>query len=122
MTMYLIHAPTISEGFYWLAGSATYLLSSILAIILLVFLIKIIETNEKKYLFLSILFSFFVVGTNEVAMLFINFIISIILVYQFVQLKKINYPLLILLFFTITFFLNCVFCSWKQSKKRLFSL
>jgi len=101
--LYLIQMPSISQGLYWLAGSITYQLSNVLAILLFCFLIKLIETNEKKYLIISIFFAFLVIGSNETSMLLINFLIGTIFIFKFVQQKKINYSLLILLIFILIF-------------------
>ena len=103
MTLYLIQMPSISQGFYWLAGSITYQLSNILAILLFCFLIKLIETNEIKYLIISIFFAFLVIGSNEASMLLISFLIGVIFILKSIQQKKINYSILILLIFTVIF-------------------
>lgn len=103
LTLYLIQMPSISQGFYWLAGSITYQLSNILAILLFYFLIKLIETNERKYLILSIIFAFFVIGSNEASMLLISFLIGVIFIFKSIQQKKINFSILILLIFVIIF-------------------
>ena len=89
LTLYLIQIPSISQGFYWLAGSITYQLSNILAILLFCFLIKLIETNEIKYLIISIFFAFLVIGSNEASMLLISFLIGVIFILKSIQQKKI---------------------------------
>ena len=127
MTLYLIQMPSISQGFYWLAGSITYQLSNILAVLLFCFLIKLIETNEKKYLIISIFFAFLVIGSNEASMLLISFLIGVIFIIKSIQQKKINYSILILLIFTIIFSLivikspgNSIRASSYPNKNQIF--
>jgi hypothetical protein len=95
--------PTIAQGFYWLSASVTYQLSNILATIFFCFLIKLIETNELKYLLFTIIISFFVIGSNEVTMLLINFVIVCILLVKLIEQKKINYSILIVFLFVLLF-------------------
>jgi len=127
MILYLIQMPSISQGFYWLAGSITYQLSNVLAILLCSILIKLIETNERKYLIISVFFAFLIVGSNETAMLLITFLIGTIFIYRFIQLKKINYSLLILLIFVVIFSLivikspgNAIRASYYPNKNQIF--
>lgn len=103
MVLYLIKMPSISEGFYWLAGSITYQLANIISIMFLCFLIKLIETNEKKYLIFSILCTILIIGSNETSMLLIDFFIVVIFIFKYLQLKKIDYSILIILIFAIIF-------------------
>jgi hypothetical protein len=103
MIMYLFQMPSISQGLYWLAGSITYQLSNILTVLLFCFLIKFIESNEKIYLILSIFFVFLIIGSNEASMLLINFLIGVIFIYKSFCNKRIDYKILLLLFFVIIF-------------------
>lgn len=103
IVLYLIQMPSISEGFYWLAGSITYQLANIITILLLCFLVKLIETNEKKYLMFSILCTILIIGSNETSMILIDFLIGIIFLFKYHQLKKINHSILIILIFAFTF-------------------
>ncbi len=127
LVMYLIQMPSISEGFYWLAGSITYQLSNILAILLFCFLIKLIETNDRKYLIFSIIFAFLVIGSNEASMLLISFIIGVIFIFKSIQQKKINFSILILLIFVIIFSAivikspgNSIRASYYPNKNQIF--
>jgi hypothetical protein len=103
LAMYLIQMPSVSQGLYWLSGSVTYQLSNILAVLLFCFLIKLIETNERKYLALSIFFTFLVVGLNEASMLLITFLIGVVFIFKYIQKKKFNFSILILLIFAVVF-------------------
>lgn len=103
LAMYLIQMPSVSQGLYWLSGSVTYQLSNILAVLLFCFLIKLIETNERKYLALSIFFTFLVVGLNEASMLLITFLIGVVFIFKSIQQKKFNFSILILLIFAVVF-------------------
>ncbi len=127
LTLYLIQMPSISQGFYWLAGSITYQLSNILAILLFCFLIKLIETNERKYLILSIIFAFLVIGSNEASMLLISFLIGVIFIFKSIQQKKINFSILILLIFVVIFSAivinspgNTIRASYYPNKNQIF--
>ncbi len=127
LVMYLIQMPSISQGLYWLAGSITYQLSNILAILLFCFLIKLIETNERKYLILSIIFAFFVIGSNEASMLLISFLIGVIFIFKSFQQKRINFSILILLIFVVIFSAivikspgNAIRASYYPNKNQIF--
>ena len=103
VTLYLLQMPTIAQGFYWLAASVTYQLSNILATIFFCLLIKLIETNELKYLLFTIIISFLIIGSNEVTMLLINFTVLCLLLTKLIEQKKINYSILILFLFVLLF-------------------
>jgi len=103
LVMYIYQMPEISQGLYWLAGSITYQLSNILAVFLFSFLIKLTQTNKRRYLISSIIFAFFVIGSNEASMLLINFLIGIIFVFISIRKKKIDFPILVLLIFVVIF-------------------
>lgn len=116
LTLYLIQMPAPSEGFYWLAASITYQLSIILSIFLISFFIKYLETHKKKYLIISILFSFLVIGLNEISMLFINSLIGVVFIYKSIQKQKINYPISILLIFMVIFSIIVIFSPGSAAR------
>lgn len=101
LVMYLVQMPNISEGIYWLSGTINYQLANILTIFLCSFLIKLIQTNKRKYLVLSIIISVLITGLNEISMLLIIFLLGAIFIYKYLISKKINYSILIVLIFAI---------------------
>jgi len=94
--------PSTSEGFYWLAGSVTYQLSLTLAVFLLSFVIRYLNTLKKQYLIISMFLSFLVIGSNEISMMFVGLIIGVIFLYISITQRKINYSLLCLLIFMVS--------------------
>ncbi|MGB5417241.1 DUF6056 family protein [Algibacter sp.] len=103
MTMYLIQMPSTSQGFYWLAGAATYQVSIILSVFLVSFFIRYLDTYNKKYLLISILLAFCVIGSNEITMMFVNLIFGVFFLYTSIKHRKINFSVLSLLFFMLIF-------------------
>lgn len=103
LTFYLMLMPSVSQGFYWLSSSITYQLPNILSIHFLIFFIKLLETNKTKYAFLSIILCFFIIGSNETSMLYIDFFIIFVIAFNYFFYKKINYTLLVVLFFSLLF-------------------
>lgn len=101
LTLYLLQMESTSEGFYWLAGSVTYQLAIILSVFLFSFLVRFLETFEKKHILISMLISFLVVGSNEISMMFINLIIGGILLYTSMAKRKISYSILGFLIFMV---------------------
>lgn len=101
MILYLLQMSSTSEGFYWLAGSVTYQLSIILSVFLFSYVIKLLETSQKRYLIISMIISFLVMGSNEISMMFVNLIIGVIFLYTLITQRRINYPILSLLFFMV---------------------
>ncbi|WP_282134457.1 DUF6056 family protein [Seonamhaeicola maritimus] len=103
VVMYLIQMPNVSEGIYWLAGTINYQLANILTIMFLYFLIKLILTNKRKYMVISVLFSSFVIGLNEISMLTIDFLIVVIFIFKFFKDKKFSLNMFILIIFCLIF-------------------
>lgn len=103
VTIYLMQMPSVAQGFYWLPGSISYQLPSILSILFLCSLIQLIKTNNWKYLLTSIFLVFFIIGSSETSMLLIDFLIGTIFIYKFYRDKKINKSILILLIFAMLF-------------------
>lgn len=99
MILYLLQMPSTSQGFYWLPGSVTYQLSIILSVFLFSFVIKYLETLKKKYLIISMVFSFLVIGLNEISLMFVDLVLGVVFVFTLITQRKINYSLLILLIF-----------------------
>jgi len=126
--IYLIQMPSVSQGFYWLAGAVNYQISNILTIGFVYFLIKLLNTNKRIYLLLSIFFAILIIGSNETSMLLFDFLIGIIFIYKYLHHKKINYSLFIILLFAIIFSLivikspgNTLRASNFQDEHELFS-
>lgn len=101
MVIYLIEMPTVSEGFYWLAGSVTYQLSNIIFIWLTYFMIKFLETNKNKYFLVVLLLSIIAIGTNETTMLFVDLFLLVICVFDYYKYRRVNFFLLSILLVAI---------------------
>ncbi len=101
--IYFFQMPTTSQGFYWLSGSLTYMLANILTILLFYYVIKMMRLAKIKHLLIAIFLSFTLIGLNETSMLIVTFLLGIILIYNSINVKKVNYLLLILVIFTVIF-------------------
>jgi len=76
--------PSTSECIYWMSGSLTYFLPSILTMVLLTLLLKITFFGEsRKSIFaITLVLPFMICGSNEVNMIFLLGILSSVLLYR----------------------------------------
>jgi hypothetical protein len=81
--------PSTAECIYWMSGSLTYFLPSILTMILLTLLLKITYFGEsRKFIFASTLvLPFLICGSNEVNMIFLAGLLSSVLLYRLIAKK-----------------------------------
>lgn len=85
---------SLSQEFYWMPGSITYTLSLILCLLSW----TILEKSRKPLFFIiNLLLIFILNGTNEISMLFYNGSLFLYLVLSYLQNKKINLPVVMLL-------------------------
>ena len=101
--VYIIQMPSVAQGFYWMPGSITYLLSNILTVVFLGFIVQLFKTTKSRYVLLSIVTLCFIIGCNETTMLLVDVLVAIIFIYRFFDTKKIDLSMLILLIFAIAF-------------------
>ncbi|CAN5322007.1 hypothetical protein BH23BAC2_BH23BAC2_14350 [soil metagenome] len=73
--LYILKAPNITEAFYWLAGSVTYQLASILSLLLFALILYLSRHKEKtSKTILTIIGSILgisIVGLNEIALIYL---------------------------------------------------
>lgn len=99
--LYIYYTPNITEAFYWMAGSITYQLASILTLFLFSILLDLIRIKDRnKKIILTLLASFLcivIVGLNETSMLILVVITFILFATDF-YIKKAPDPVLLILF------------------------
>lgn len=99
--LYIYYTPNITEAFYWMAGSITYQLASILSLLLFSMFLDLFRIKDrKKKIFLTIPASFLcvaIVGLNETSMLILVMITFILFATNF-YIKKEPDPVLLILF------------------------
>lgn len=128
--LYISKVPDITEAFYWMAGSLTYQLATILTILLCALIIHTKEQKEtgKKtfFTFLCVLLCISIVGLNEISLIILNGVLFLWLVIDTYRNKALNPFLLVLLLITIGSSLvsilspgNQVRMSEKEEKFRL---
>lgn len=101
--LFVYQMPDVCEGFYWIPGSITNFLPTILALLYFSFLIEYYWSKKNIYLFVSIGFLIAAIGCNELSVV-IFFLIHLVLIgYNFFVLKKINKPLVIMFLISIIF-------------------
>lgn len=83
--------PSTSECFYWMSGSLTYFLPSILTMLLLTLLLKItyFEESRKSIFASALVLPFLICGSNEVNMIFLLGLLSSVIFYRLVRRKTI---------------------------------
>lgn len=73
LTVYVYAMPSVSAGFYWIAGSITYQVANILTVYLFLLTARIYRASLIKTLVLNIVLSFLaiiaIVGSNETSMI-----------------------------------------------------
>lgn len=102
-SLYLIQMPIVSQGFYWLAGSISYLFGNILTLFFFSSYIKYTKTKKNAHLILSIIVLVLIIGTNETSMIAISLIVFTIFAYNLYVTKQTNYYYLFLFIITIAF-------------------
>lgn len=86
----LENMPSTSEGIYWMSGSLTYFLPSVLTLLLVGVLIRIIyfDIRSRFLSAASLLLPFIICGSNEVNMIFLlGFMSSIVLYRRFMKME-----------------------------------
>lgn len=99
---FLINTPNLSSNFYWLSGAITYQLSNIIFILFLCSIITLIRNNKAKSLFISIFFVIVIGGLNEITLLMTDILLLFVIGYQLIDLKKVDFKILILVFLAIS--------------------
>lgn len=102
LAIYCLSIP-ITSNFYWLSGSATYFLPTILFLYLLSVLYKVIYKGIKSFALTLIgsFLIFFIVGTSETAMLLLDIFLLVLFLIYILYRRKINWSLVA--FETISF-------------------
>lgn len=116
ITLYILQMPSVAQGLYWLAGSVTYQLSVILSMLFFSFVIRYLNTLNRKYLTISILLSVLLVGSNEIALMFVNLIIGFAFLNSLVNSRKVNYAVLMLLIVMAIFSAIVVFSPGSAAR------
>ena len=104
-TFFLIYnLPNVSQGFYWLSSSLTYIFSILMLFILLIFIVTLIRSH-KKYINITLalicnLLIICIVGSNETIMLPLVLILINFLIYIYLNNK--NKVLYFVIFLIIT--------------------
>ncbi|RIA10270.1 hypothetical protein OE09_2125 [Flavobacteriaceae bacterium MAR_2010_72] len=104
LILYLFQMPNVSEGFYWLPGSISYIFPSILSLILFTHLIKLVYKRNRLSLGMSILMCFLIIGSSETSMIILDCLITIVLGYRYFIERKVNTQILMV-------FITCVLLS-----------
>lgn len=112
LSIYIVNMPIISQGFYWLAGSVTYQLSNIIALIIFISIRKPLD-NNLYYLFLFIL-CILLCGLNELTILLTIITFSIYFIYR-VE-KKIQFRTIYILVILISMLLIVAFFSGNKDR------
>lgn len=119
-TLYLNNMPSTAEGFYWMTGALGYTLASIILILFVALIIKLntrIKNSQKILNFiLALILSLFVVGANEISMMVLFEIIGLILIYDFIIIRKVNIAYIVILAFTIAAAFIVFYAPGTQAK------
>jgi len=106
-SVYILTIPSLIEGFYWMAGSTTYIWGNIFFIIFIALIYKVFtqKVNTKIYLLIIILI-IFIIGSNEAIMVITDLVIFFALILQFI--RKSTTKWIFLLFFIIASIFSCI--------------
>ncbi|MDM1298283.1 hypothetical protein HXZ94_07185 [Empedobacter falsenii] len=101
LSIYTLLLCSLSENFYWLAGSITYFLPSIIFIIFLGSILNILNKNELKDKLIFLISILILGGCSEIYLGFSFITLLLVNIYQFLKFKKNNNFLLIGIFLAI---------------------
>ncbi|AHM60063.1 hypothetical protein D770_09030 [Flammeovirgaceae bacterium 311] len=103
--LYVVRLPSITEAFYWMSGSVTYQLASILSLFLFSVIIHLHaqQRRSKRFLYtlVAAVLCVVIVGLNETSMMLLCVALFLWLAIRFYLTRKIDKPLLVLLLVTI---------------------
>lgn len=103
--LYIFKAPNITEAFYWLSGSVTYQVASILTLFLFSVILALLDQNVKwKIYFLTVLGSLMgilIVGLNEVSLFYLCSILFLWIAIKVYLTSKIDWGFIIIVTTTI---------------------
>lgn len=102
--LYTYQMPDVYQGFYWVPGSLTYLLSQVLVLFSFVFLVKHFQNNNSNYFLLSSFFLFLAFGSNEITAVSMLLILAFVFLYNYFVIGKFNKSLFLILILAICFF------------------
>ena len=101
--LYIYQMPDVCEGFYWIPGSITNFLPTILALFYFSFLIEYFRNSNIIHFFIATFFLVAAIGCNELSVVILFLIHCSLISYNLFVLKKINKPLLLLFVISIIF-------------------
>ena len=99
--LYFYKMKNVSNGFYWMPSSITYQLGNILAILSFTMLLKMFmgvnDKNKKVYCCFAVLFAIGAIGSNETIMVILFLQIFVVLISNYLTIKKLNRYLAVLI-------------------------
>ncbi len=102
--LYILKASNITEAFYWLAGSVTYQVASILSLFLFSIILHLLRQREKsKLIFLTIVGSILgivIVGLNEISLIYLCITLFLWLIFRIYSTHKPEWGLIIIVCIT----------------------
>jgi hypothetical protein len=101
--LYIYQIPDICEGFYWIPGSLTNVLPTILSLFYFSFVILFFKTSKYVYYFISLLFLVAAIGCSELTVVLLFLTHTFLIGYNYFILKNINKPLIILFLISLLF-------------------
>lgn len=101
---YLFSLFSISQAFYWMPGSITYTFGITLCLLSW----ALLKSKNSFFFLLNILFIAILNGTNELTSLFFNGSLFILLIFEWMKYRKINFRILILLMISVIFMCICI--------------
>lgn len=116
--LYLYQMPSVSQGFYWLAGSITYQLGNILFILFFYFLIRLYHSKGsfRMNIIIAIVLLIATIGSNETIMLLTDALLGIIFLIDLILYKNLRKWLIILLITGITTSLIVFLCPGNVAR------
>jgi len=116
--IYLYQMPSISEGFYWVAGAITYQLGNILFIFFLTFFIRLSKNPSLSSInfFGSAICLIAVIGSNETIMILLDSLIGFVLTIHLIKFRRLDKWLIILTIIAIIFSLIVILCPGNAKR------
>ena len=101
--LFVFQMPDVCEGFYWIPGSITNFLPTILALFYFSFLNEYFRTKNILHFIVAVFFLIATIGCNELSVVILFLIHSFIIFYNYYKYKKINKPLIVLFVISLLF-------------------
>jgi Family of unknown function (DUF6056) len=98
--LYVVKMPSLTEGFYWMAGAVTYQLGNVAALTVITLALHMKQQYSHWKLVAATMLCIMACGANETTMLEFSYVLTALMVFEYASTRKI--PTYYFVLFTVT--------------------